>query len=97
MAQGKYLPLRGFSSPYYTILKNESIAPNGIAQGSFTSPPSGSRTPETMTAGWYSTMCGAEELFYVNITRDDVKTLICVSVWAISFPVLPFYMTYNFE
>ena len=61
------------------------MAPNRIAQGLFTSPPRGNRTPETMTARWQSMMCGAEKIFYVNITRDDVKTTIAVFVWVIFF------------
>ena len=55
------------------------MAPNEIAQGQFTSPPSGSRIPETMTARWQSIIFGAEKLFYVNIIRDDVKPTIAVS------------------
>ena len=39
-----------------------------------------SETPETMTAREQSIMCGAEKLFYVNISHDDVETRIAVSV-----------------
>ena len=36
-------------------------------------------------------MCGAEKLFYVNITRDEVETMIAVSVWVI------FFFSYDFS
>ena len=42
-------------------------------------------------------ICGADKLFYVNITRVDVKTTMSISIWIIFFfPVLLFCMTHNF-
>ena len=41
-------------------------------------------------------MYGTEELVYVNITRDAVKTTIVLSVSVIFFLVLSFCMTHNF-